>query len=124
MILGCFDNQESLSLIMRETMIGDEMKPLLKVARDYIEITCGKSAVEVFRKLSLQYDEDYFERCQKLAAKFSVECMGAVILKKGDNCYYIIDGTHRLVVYAVRLLLREEKEFRHVRCFVYKEAAD
>ena len=122
-IRGYFEDQESLNLIDRETKIeGEENLPLLKVAQLYIDITCGKSAVEVFQRLFLKYGECYFKRSQERAQKFSFECMGEVILEEGDNRYYILDGTHRLVVYALRLLLKEE-EFRHVSCFVYKKSA-
>ena len=125
LISGAFEDQESLNSIDRETMIkGEENRPLLNVAQLYIDITGAQRADEVFQELFSKYDEKYFDRCRKLAEKFSFESMGAVILKKGDGCYYIIDGTHRLVVYAVRLLLGEEDKYRKVKCFVYKKAAD
>ena len=122
-ISGCFEGQESLNWIDREPMIeGENHRPLLDVARLYIEITGAKSSVKVFQELFSKYKVCYFKRCLKLAEKFSFECMGEVILKEGKDCYYIIDGTHRLVVYAVRLLLGEEREYCKVKCFVYKKA--
>ena len=135
LISGCFEDKESLNLIKRETMIeGDEKMPLLKVAKCYIKITGAKTAVEVFQQLSSKCKESlkdkeakYFKRCKKLAKKFSFKYIDPVILQKVQEekeCYYhIIDGTHRLVVYAVRLQLGEEAEYRKVKCVVYKKTA-
>ena len=133
LISGHFEDKESLNLIKRETMIeGNEKMPLLEVAKFYIEITGAKSAVEVFRKLSSKCKESskdkeaYFKRCKKLAKKFSFKYIDPVILQKVQEekeCYYhIIDGTHRLVVYAVRLQLGDK--YRKVKCVVYKKAGN
>ena len=82
----------------------------------------AECAAEVFQELHSKYKKEYFKRCQKLAKKFSFECMGAVILQElNDGRYHIIDGTRRLVVYAVRLRLEDKGKYRKVECVVYKK---
>lgn len=88
-------------------------RQLMKIASAFIE---SKKQYSDFNLPTLKPPENtWFDRCQILHDEFNIDRIGIPVLqhfraddfrKQFDNLY-ITDGNHRLLVYAVQVLLKE-----------------
>jgi len=118
------NNQELVDLLTPK----DKSRTLKEVVDRILEVYPHESPIKVFKHLS--EDEPWFEGCFLISARFDPRLMGELLIRpltayekpahSPHIRFYLEDGNHRALVYAVFLRLCAEK-YQPVRVIFSKD---